>query len=114
MNYDEFSKKLEQTVTSGDLTDTTGDFQCDQTGGYPTCLCVCWTKGVAWLMLRYDLADDGADLSEFEQGVADFGIRRCEDVDEFNAILKDLGDDTYDIGYIPPEEDETEGMVLGQ
>lgn len=49
MNYDEFSKKLEQTVTSGDLTDTTGDFQCDQTGGYPTCLCVCWTKGVAWL-----------------------------------------------------------------
>ena len=71
MNYDEFSKKLEQTVTSGDLTDTTGDFQCDQTGGYPTCLCVCWTKGVAWLMLRYDLADDGADLSEFEQGVAD-------------------------------------------
>ena len=87
MNYDEFSKKLEQTVTSGDLTDTTGDFQCDQTGGYPTCLCVCWTKGVAWLMLRYDLADDGADLSEFEQGVADFGIRKCEDVDQFNALL---------------------------
>lgn len=113
MNYDEFSKKLEQTVTSGDLTDTTGDFQCDQTGGYPTCLCVCWTKGVAWLMLRYDLADDGVDLSEFEQGVADFGIRRCEDVDEFNALLKDLGEDAYDIGYIPPEEDETETMNMG-
>lgn len=113
MNYDEFSKKLEQTVTSGDLTDTTGDFQCDQTGGYPTCLCVCWTKGVAWLMLRYDLADDGTDLSEFEQGVADFGIRKCEDVDQFNALLKDLGEDAYDIGYIPPEEDETETMNMG-
>lgn len=80
---------------------------------YPTCLCVCWTKGVAWLMLRYDLADDGVDLSEFEQGVADFGIRKCEDVDQFNALLKDLGEDAYDIGYIPPEEDETETMNMG-
>ena len=63
------------------------------------------------LHFRYDLADDGADLSEFEQGVADFGIRKCEDVDQFNALLKDLGEDAYDIGYIPPEE-ETEGMDM--
>ena len=60
-----------------------------------------------------DLADDGADLSEFEQGVADFGIRKCEDVNQFNALLKDLGEDAYDIGYIPPEE-ESEGMGLSQ
>lgn len=111
MTYDAFSKKLEETVTSADCTETTGDFQCDQTGGYPTCLCVCWEKGVVWLMLRYDLADDGADLSEFEQGVADFGIRKCEDIEQFNAILKDLGEDAYDIGCMPSEE-ETESITM--
>lgn len=111
MNYDEFSKKLEQTVTSGDLTDTTGDFQCDQTGGFPTSLCVCWDKGVAWLMLNYHMAEEGMDLSVYEQGVADFGIRQCVDIEQFNGLLKELGEDAYDIGYIPPEE-ESEGMDM--
>lgn len=111
MTYDEFSKKLEQTVTTDDCSETTGDFQCDQTGGFPTCLCVSWSRGVAWLMLNYSMAEDGMDLSEYEQGVADFGIRKCEDIDQFNGLLKELGEDAYGIGYMPPED---EGMGMSQ
>ena len=111
MNYDEFSTKLEQTITEHDCTDNTGVFQCDQTGGFPTSLCVCWEKGVAWLMLNYNMAEEGQDLSACEQGVADFGIRLCRDIEQFNNLLKELGDDAYDIGYMPSDEDE--GMVTG-
>ena len=111
MNYDEFSTKLEQTITEHDCTDNTGVFQCDQTGGFPTSLCVCWEKGVAWLMLNYNMAEEGQDLSTCEQGVADFGIRPCQDIEQFNNLLKELGDDAYDIGYMPSDEDE--GMVTG-
>ena len=113
MTFDAFSKKLDQTITADDEIDTSPDFQCDQTGGYPTMLCVCWEKNVAWLELRYDLAEEGADLSAYEQGVADFGIRQCCDIEQYNDLLKDLGEDAYDMTYIPPDEDETETMTLG-
>jgi len=61
-------------------------------------------------MLNYNMAEDGQDLTACEQGVADFGIRLCCDVDQFNDILKELGDDAYDIGYMSPDEDE--GMCV--
>ena len=113
MTFDDFKRKLERTVTDEDEIDTSPDFQCDQTGGYPTMLCVCWEKNVAWLELRYDLASAGDDLSECEQGVADFGIRQCCDAEQFNDLLEELGEDAYDMAYIPPEEDETNDMTLG-
>ena len=112
MTFDAFSKKLKQTITPDDEIDTSPDFQCDQTGGYPTMLCVCWEKNVAWLELRYDLADEGLDLCVYEQGVADFGIRQCCDIEQYNDLLKDLGEDAYDMAYIPPEEEINE-MTLG-
>ena len=113
MTFDAFRKKLEQLVTDADEVETSPDFQCDQTGGYPTMLCVCWEKNSAWLELRYDLASEEDDLSECEQGVADFGIRQCCDTEQYNDLLKDLGEDAYDVAYIPPEEDETETMTMG-
>lgn len=70
-------------------------------------------EALAWLELRYDLAEEGADLSAYEQGVADFGIRQCCDIEQYNDLLKDLGEDAYDMAYIPPEEEETTEMTLG-
>ena len=43
MTYDEFKKKTAEFYESGEVY-TSPDFQCDQTGGFPTSLCVCWEK----------------------------------------------------------------------
>lgn len=54
---------------------------------------------------------NGQDVSEYEQMCADFGIRDCSDIEDFNSLLKELGEDAYTTAYIP-EEDENEGMVI--
>lgn len=84
------------------------DFQCDQTGGFPVSLCVCWERGKAWLQLNESMIEDGQDVSVYEQMCADYGIRPCWDTEQFNELLKDLGEDAYDNACLPdPEEDET-------
>ena len=112
MTFQAFNEKLKQLINADDEVQTSSDFQCDQTGGFPTMLCVCWEKNLAWLELRHDLASEEDDLSECEQGVADFGIRQCCDTEQYNDVLKDLGEDAYDTAYIPPEEEINE-ITLG-
>lgn len=43
MTYNELQKKTAEFYASGEVY-TSPDFQCDQTGGFPTSLCVCWEK----------------------------------------------------------------------
>ncbi len=50
MTYDELQKKTAELYASDEVY-TSPDFQCDQTGGFPTSLCVCWEKQKAWLEL---------------------------------------------------------------
>lgn len=45
MTYDELQKKTAELYASGEVY-TSPDFQCDQTGGFPTSLCVCWEKHI--------------------------------------------------------------------
>ena len=87
------------------------DFQCDQTGGFPTTLCVCFEKGVAWLELREDLImdRDETELDYYRRLCADYGIRTCYDNDQFNELLKELGEDAYNTAYLP-NEDENMGI----
>lgn len=89
---------------------TSPDFQCDQTDGFPTSLCVCWEKGKAWLALNESMIQDRQDVSEYEQMCADFGIRDCSDEDDFNRLLKELGEDAYQSAALYTNEDE--GMVM--
>ncbi len=120
MTYEDFKKerdKLTKDANPDLLFDIhySGDFQCDQTGGIPTELCWYMEENIAWLELKYDLVDDGIDVSEWEQGIADFGIRTCCDEDDFNALLEELGDDAVWVGRIPHDEDyldltEDEGL----
>lgn len=88
------------------------DFQCDQTGGFPTVLCVCFEKGAAWLELREDLAEDmeQSELDRYRQRCADYGIRSCHDNEQFNALLQELGEDAYSTAYL---SDENESMQMG-
>ena len=57
MTYDELQKKTAELYASGEVY-TSPDFQCDQTGGFPTSLCVCWEQSKAWLELNENLLMD--------------------------------------------------------
>lgn len=49
MKYDEFQKAVDRIIEDGDtlMIHVSPDFQCDQTLGFPTSLCVCWEQGKA-------------------------------------------------------------------
>ena len=79
---------------------TSPDFQCDQTGGFPTSLCVCWEKQKAWLELNENLLMDRDDM-------AAYGIRQCCDIEQFNALLRGLGEDAIRTAELFPDEDES-------
>lgn len=110
MKYDEFSKKVEDIVRGSKLIDihTSPDFQCDQTGGFPVSLCVCWEKGKAWLSLNESLIEENEDVSEYYEKCAQFGIRDCFDEKDFNNLLKELGDEALENAQL----DEDEGMDM--
>lgn len=114
MTYDEFTDIIESLNEDTDAVDiyTSEDFQCDQTGGFPTMLCVNWDKGKAWLQLNDFLIADGIDVSKIQQRCVDFGIRDCNDVEDFNNILKSLGEDAEQTAYLPEDSDCEEGQGL--
>ena len=105
MTYDEFLHQLENLNEDTDAIDiyTSPDFQCDQTGGFPTSLCVNWDKGKAWLQLNDNVKTDVVDAAKYEQLCADYGIRDCPDVERFNQILSSLGDDARLTASLPED-----------
>lgn len=81
-----------------------GDFQCDQTGGYPTMLCACFEKEIAWLEPNARIADENTNIHKIREMCADFGIKKCCCAEQYNKILKDLGEDAYDTAFIPTDD----------
>ena len=81
-----------------------GDFQCDQTGGYPTMLCACFDKEIAWLEPNTRISDENTNIHKIKEMCADFGIKKCVDAEQYNNILKDLGEDAYDTAFIPTDD----------
>lgn len=84
------------------------DFQSDQTGGYPTMLCVNWEKEIAWLEPNKIIDSGDTNMHKISEMCADFGIKKCADAEQFNGILKDLGKDAYETACLPTED---EGQV---
>ena len=91
MDKKQFEEKIEKLYTLD--THVSPDFQCDQSGGFPVSLCVNWDEGKAWLVPNYSLVKSGEDVSAYEQLCADYGIRLCYSSDQFNELLRDLGED---------------------
>ena len=89
---------------------TSPDFQCDQTGGYPTSLVVNWNENKAWLELNDSMAEAGDDLTPYELACAEWGIRTCWDIEDYNAMVMSLGEDAMDNATIYADEDE--GIVM--
>lgn len=98
MTKAEFDSRIAELYK--DNVDTSPDFQCDQTGGFPTSLCVNWDKGKAWLELNQAMINDGDDVSPYEQMCADYGIRDCVSHEEYNGLLEGLGEDAVTSAYL--------------
>ena len=102
--------KLLEGVGSNDYY-SSPEFQCDESGGFPVSLCVHWGKKKAWLEPNRKLSEEDSSLvKKVMDGIADFGIRNCADEEDWNNILKALGDDAYESAYLAPSEDNGMGM----
>lgn len=106
--FEEDLQEILQDVNSLDLY-TSPDFQCEQTGGFPTSLQVCWEKNKAWLVLNETLIEEGQDMSVPRYQCAKFGIKECRDVEQYNRILKELGAEAYEQANL-----DEEGMDMTQ
>ena len=83
------------------------DFLCNQTEGFPTVLCVLWDQGKAWIAIYEDLVmdRDETELNYYRSRCAEFGLRDCRSVSDFNALLEELGEEAYANGALhEPEE----------
>lgn len=87
---------------------TSPDFQCDQTYGVPTSLCVCWEAEEAWLELTESMTVNMTDeeLLKCKMRCAEFGIRDCKDYEDFNNLLKELGDEAFENGELVGGDEE--------
>lgn len=108
MTKEKFKQKLNEIIENASFLDieTTGDFQSGETLGFPTVLSVYWDKGKAWLSLNENLINDDMDITEYEQACANWGIRDCNSVEEFNSLLESLGEEAY--RYALPTEESIE------
>lgn len=106
--FEEDLQEILRDINSMDLY-TSPDFQCEQTGGFPTFLQVCWEKNKAWLVLNETLIEEGQDVSAPRYQCAKFGIRECRDVEQYSRILKELGEEAYEQGNL-----DEEGMEMKQ
>ena len=108
MTYDELQQKTAEFYESGEVY-ASPDFQCDQTGGFPTSLCVFWEKQKAWLELNENLLTD-SDVMELGYSrvlCADYGIGFCCDFEDFTSLLRGLGEDAIRTAELFPDEDES-------
>lgn len=51
----------------------------------------------------------GENREAYDRMCAEFGIHRCEDVEQYHALLEELGEDAVNNAYLP---EENEGMNL--
>lgn len=113
MSFDDFKKAVDRIIECGStrMIHISPDFQCDQTLGFPTSLCVCWEQGKAWLapndFMLEDLPDEQAQ--SVLEACAEYGIRNCGSAEDFNELLRGLGQDAMDMAWLPDDE---ERMVL--
>ena len=68
-----------------------------------------WEKQKAWLELNENLLMDRDDmeLGYYRDLCADYGIRSCCDIEDFNSLLRGLGEDAIRTAELFPDEDES-------
>ena len=99
-----FEKEIRRLNTFAD-TESSFEFQCDETGGWPTCLMWNRAEGKAWLAPNDHMGDNEQYYERAMQACEKFGIRICEGVEDFNAILDTLGDNAKECKIYEETED---------
>ena len=99
-----FEKEIRRLNTFVD-TETSFEFQCDETGGWPTCLMWNRAEGKAWLAPSEHPDDDGGQYEKAMKNCEKFGIRNCESTEDFNEILDSLGEDAKQCKIYDQSED---------
>ncbi len=116
MDQTEFILKVRQYHAAARLVEieTSPDFQCEQSGGFPVSLEVYWEKEKAWLLPNRfyfsELEEEDPEYAkEVMQCCADFGIRDCHSVSDYNNLLRELGEEALENAELP-ESDEDQNM----
>ena len=99
-----FEKEIRRLNTFAD-TETSFEFQCDETCGWPTCLMWNRAEGKAWLASNDNLGDNDPYYEKSMRACENFGIRSCESVDDFNRILDSLGENAQQCKIYDKYED---------
>ena len=109
MTVQEYQNQLEELLDGMSIAQlhVSPYFSCEQTEGLPTVLCMLWEQGKAWIAIYEDLIRnrEKIDLDYYRGLCAEFGIRNCKNMEEFNALLEELGEEAYANGVLhEPEE----------
>ena len=113
MTQAKYLKELDELLAEigSDDYHSSPEFQCDESGGFPVSLCVHWGKEKAWLEPNRKLSEEDSTLmNSVMNGIAEFGIRDCKNEEEYNEILKALGEDAYESAYLTTAEDSGMNM----
>jgi len=100
-------QKLSDQVSVGEIY-TSQDFQCDQTGGYPTVLVWNMNRGTAILQPAPAFDDDTEEARQCIRDCADWGAHPCVSWAEYHDLLESVGEDAVRNAYVSPDEDESE------
>ena len=89
-------------------------FQSDTTLGCPTILCACWDAKKAWIAPSDSMYDELTiqELRPYEKACADFGIRECSSTEDFNELLKELGEEAEQYCITDDGEEEADGFEI--
>ena len=110
LDISQLDKPTEPDIFMGDIY-SGADFGCEQTGGFPTLLC--WNKdeNKAWLEPNTSFGDDSEGAKQCLRDCADWGVRSCFSWEDYNDLLKSIGEEAYENAAVPlDDEDETEEM----
>lgn len=107
--YEERIRKMENTYGVMNIH-VSPDFQCDQTGGFPTSLCTCWEAGKAWIAINEFMVNDEISAEPYRQLCADYGFKPCWDYDDFNHLLEQLGEDALQSAELIDDQFEMGGI----
>lgn len=88
----DFEKEIHRLNSFAD-TETSFEFQCDETGGWPTCLMWNRAEGKAWLAPNDSIDSDYKYYDTAVKACEKFGIQNCNSIKDFNSILDNLGED---------------------
>jgi len=104
-------EKYGQKPIASNEIHTSPDFQCGATDGFPTVLCYDLADHQAWLEPSPALYDEDDPLcQDCIEACRIWGLRPCESWEDYNNLLKSIGDEAYENAAVAIEDQGFGGM----